>query len=267
MPPRQVYPRSERCQPLTRTDQVVAELSVLQDSLGYAFRNEGLLRLALTHPSLTHDQGTATGAQSNQRLEFLGDAVLQLVISAELYVRFPDAGEGALTKARAHLVNRSILAGQGRRLDLGPYMLLSRGEEATGGRRRSSTLADAFEAVVGALFLDGGLEVARGFILAQFQDALGNLGAIPNLDNPKGDLQEILQADSSEAPVYRLVSSSGPDHNRLFLSVVSHGGVDLGSGQGRTKKEAEGEAARAALVVLRSSLADAGSRPQVRTEP
>jgi ribonuclease III len=240
----------------TQVDRAVAELSVLQDRLRYVFQDEGLLRLALTHASLAHDQGTATVAQNNQRLEFLGDAVLQLVISTELFARFPEADEGPLTKARAHLVNRSILAGQGRRLDLGRHMLLSRGEEATGGRRRSSTLADAFEALIGALFLDGGLEVARGFILAQFQDAMGDLGAIPNLDNPKGDLQEILQANSSEAPVYRLESTSGPDHDRMFVSVVTHRGVELGRGQGRSKKEAEGEAARSALAALRAALPD-----------
>ena len=245
----------------------MAELNDLLESLGHRFEDDGLLRLALTHPSLVHDQGTAAGAQNNQRLEFLGDAVLALIISAELYTRFPEAGEGALTKARAHLVNRSILAGQGRRLELGPHMLLSRGEEATGGRRRSSTLADAFEALVGALFLDGGLEVARRFVLSQFEDALGNLGAIPNHDNPKGDLQELLQTTSGEAPAYRLESTSGPDHDRVFISAVTHAGVDLGRGQGRTKKEAESEAARAALAAVKAASPELPPQPDIKKAP
>jgi ribonuclease-3 len=245
----------------------VAELKALQEVVGYVFRNEASLRLALTHPSVVHDPGLDVGVQNNQRLEFLGDAVLQLVISAELYARFPDAGEGPLTKARAHLVNQRILAGRGRKLDLGRYLLLSRGEEATGGRRRSSTLADAFEALVGALYVDGGLGVARGFVLSQFQDALGDLGSIPNLDNPKGDLQELLQATSSEAPFYRLESTSGPDHDRVFVSVVLHRGVELGRGRGRSKKEAESEAARAALATSKGAKSPPPSHPAVRTAP
>jgi ribonuclease-3 len=230
---------------------VVSELRAVQERLGYDFGKEALLLQALKHPSLAREQGS--NSQNNQRLEFLGDAVLQLVITAELYHRFPEAEEGAMTKARAHLVNRSALARRGQALGLGEALQLSRGEEATGGRLRTSTLADAFEAVIGAVFLDGGLEVVRAFILGQFEAALGALGTIPNLDNPKGDLQEILQSGSAEAPQYRLESTSGPDHDRRFVAAVYHRGMLLGRGEGRSKKAAESEAARAALHQLRTA--------------
>lgn len=228
----------------------VTELRVLQERMQYEFRDEEKLRLALTHPSMAHEQRALS--LNNQRLEYLGDAVLQLVIAAELYVRFPEAGEGPLTKARAHLVNRLTLATLGERLRLGDYLLLSRGEETSGGRNRVSTLADTFEAVVGALYLDGGLEEAKAFILRLFSEPLGSIGTIPNLDNPKGELQEKLQAHSNEAPQYRLESVTGPDHERQFVSVVHHLGEPLGRGEGRSKKEAESQAARAALTRLQN---------------
>jgi ribonuclease-3 len=228
----------------------VTELGTVEGQLGYRFSDEALLLQALTHPSLSREQGPA--ALNNQRLEFLGDAVLQLIITDELYSRFRLADEGSLTKARAHLVNRTALAHHGDNLGLGQALRLSRGEEATGGRGRASTLADAFEAVIGAMFLDGGLEVARRFILDQFQKALGALGTIPNLENPKGDLQEILQATGCQAPQYRLESTSGPDHDRRFVAAVHHQGEVLGRGEGRSKKLAESEAARAALAQLRT---------------
>jgi ribonuclease-3 len=216
------------------------------------FHDAGLLRLALTHPSLAHEQGTHA-VPHNQRLEFLGDAVLQLVLTAELYRKFPHVGEGPLTKARAQMANRRTLATQGRRLGLGEHLLLSRGEEATGGRDRASAVADAFEAVLGAIYLDGGLELARAFVLRQFRGEFGELEVIPSLENPKGELQEILQAISSEPPRYRLESLSGPDHDRLFECAVYHRGTELGRGRGKSKKEAESRAAQAALEHLRGS--------------
>jgi len=134
-------------------------LEDLQTALGYRFRDAALLSLSLTHPSVVHEEG---GEQNhNQRLEFLGDAVIQLAITSELYQRFPGLGEGALTQARAQLVNRTSLAAQARRLQLGQHLILSRGEDSSGGRARSSTLADAFEAIIGAVYVDGGFETAR----------------------------------------------------------------------------------------------------------
>ena len=222
----------------------------LQTRMGYAFHDPGLLRLALTHPSVAHEQGVPM--QTNQRLEFLGDAVLQLVLTQELYEKFPSFDEGPLTKARAKLVNRRTLAEHARELDLGRNLTLSRGEEMHGGRERPSALADAFEALLGAIVLDGGFEVARAFILGRFQTAFGGLAAIPTIENPKGELQELLQASSTEAPDYHVVSASGPDHDRVFECTVHHGGVELARGRGKSKKAAESEAALAALNRLRA---------------
>lgn len=227
----------------------MSQYEELQNKLGYNFRDLELLKLALTHPSVAHEQGTPM--QTNQRLEFLGDAVLQLVLTRELYEKFPAFDEGPLTKARAKLVNRQTLAEHGAILDLGAHLMLSRGEDTHGGRSRPSALADAYEALVGAVFLDGGFEVAREFILRKFSGDLGGLAVIPIMENPKGELQELLQAVSSEAPQYTVVSATGPDHDRIFECTVQHGGVELARGRGKSKKAAESEAALAALVKLR----------------
>jgi ribonuclease-3 len=216
--------------------------------LGYRFKDLDLLRQALTHPSVAHEKGVPV--RHNQRLEFLGDAVLQLVLTRDLYEKFSTFGEGPLTKARAKLVNRNSLAEKGRDLSLGVYLVLSRGEETHGGRNRVSALADTFEAVLGALFLDGGFAAAEEFVRRLFQKGLGDLPAIPILENPKGELQELLQAVSSEAPHYVAVSATGPDHDRVFECTVRHAGMELARGRGKSKKEAESDAALAALAVL-----------------
>ena len=229
----------------------MATLADLQARLGYAFRDEALLRLALTHPSVAHEKGAAI--EHNQRLEFLGDAVLQLALTRELYEKFPAFDEGPLTKARAKLVNRRTLAVHGRAVNLGEYLILSRGEEVHGGRERSSALADALESVIGALFLDGGYEAARAFILREFGPMLGEVAAPPSLENPKGELQEFLQAKSPDAPMYHVVSATGPDHDRVFECTVHHGGIELARGSGKSKKAAESEAALNALNKLRAA--------------
>jgi len=228
----------------------VNEYQELEQRLGYTFTDQGLLRLALTHPSVAHEQGLPM--QHNQRLEFLGDAVLQLVLTRDLYQKFPSFGEGPLTKARAKLVNRKSLAEKGATLDLGRHLILSRGEESHGGRERPSALADTFEAVLGALFLDGGFAAADHFVRDHFTEAFGELSDIPILENPKGELQELLQSRSPEAPHYHVASASGPDHDRIFECTVHHGGVELARGQGKSKKTAESAAAFAALTKLRS---------------
>jgi ribonuclease-3 len=227
----------------------VSEYQELQETLRYNFRDPELLKLALTHPSVAHEQGAPV--QTNQRLEFLGDAVLQLVLTRELYEKYPSFDEGPLTKARAKLVNRRTLTEHGRRLGLGPFLILSRGEEMHGGRERPSALADAYEALLGAIFLDGGFEIASTFILREFGSAFSGLSVIPTLENPKGELQELLQSVSSEAPEYRVVSATGPDHDRMFECTVHHGGMELARGRGKSKKAAESEAALAALTKLR----------------
>ena len=227
----------------------VTGYEALQDRLGYVFRDRALLQLALTHPSVAHEHNAAL--ETNQRLEFLGDAVLQLVLTRELYEKFPAFDEGPLTKARAKLVNRRTLAERARHLAIGEHLIVSRGEELHGGRERPSALADTYEALLGAIFLDGGFEAARDFILREFQAAFGGLLVIPILENPKGELQELLQAVSPEAPQYHVVSATGPDHDRIFECTVHHAGAELARGQGKSKKAAESEAALAALTRLR----------------
>jgi ribonuclease III len=218
-------------------------------SLGYQFRDDRLMRLALTHPSVAHENGTATA--HNQRLEFLGDAVLGLVLTQKLYEEFPAFDEGSLTKARAKLVNRHALAGRARSLRLGEHLILSRGEETSGGRDRSSALADAYEALLGAIFLDGGFEAVREFILREFTGAFDELAARPVIENPKGELQEFLQSRSPEAPTYQTVQISGSDHEPLFECAVLHDGAELARGQGKNKKAAESAAAMVALGTLK----------------
>ena len=226
----------------------MSDLTLLQQRLGYTFRDESLLRLALTHPSVTHESG---GSQAhNQRLEFLGDAVLQLVLTRELYEKFPAFDEGSLTKTRAKLVNCRALAERAGALDLGAHLVLSHGEEMHGGRERPSALADTFEALLGAIYLDGGLDAAREFILREFVPA--QISEFQAIENPKGELQELLQARSSHAPEYHVVSAVGPDHDRLFECTVEHEGVELARGSGKSKKAAESDAALAALNKLRA---------------
>jgi ribonuclease-3 len=227
----------------------MSDFAELQIRLGYPFRNEDLLQLALTHPSVAHEIGEPTA--HNQRLEFLGDAVLQLVLTHELYDKYSAFNEGPLTKARAKLVNRRTLAEHARALGIGAHLILSRGEETSGGRERASTLADAFESLVGAIFLDGGFDAAREFILREFSAAFGKLSVIPTIENPKGELQELLQARSSESPQYHVVSATGPDHDRVFECIVQHDGMELARGSGKSKKAAETDAALAALKKLR----------------
>src|ERR1035441_5264013 len=227
----------------------VSDFNALQTRIEYRFQDISLLRLALTHPSVAHEQGRLV--RHNQRLEFLGDAVLGLVLTRELYDKFPMVSEGPLTKARAQMINSRTLADQAHRIDLQNDLILSRGEEANQGRNRASALADGYEALIGAVFLDGGFDAARSFVLRSFREAFGELTSIPHLENPKGELQEILQAKSPDAPQYVVAGATGPDHDRDFECVVTHGGIELGRGRGKSKKEAESEAAVAALKTLR----------------
>jgi ribonuclease-3 len=231
-------------------------LDDLQTRLGHRFSDPSLLRLALSHPSISHEAGASQA--HNQRLEYLGDAVLQLVLSQELYCRYPQHDEGPLTKIRAQLVNQAALADQGRLLGLGDHLILSRGEQLNGGRERPSILADAYEAVLGALFLDGGYEPARVVILQCFRDAFTEVESTASVDNPKGALQEILQAISSEAPQYQVVAATGPDHDRNFECAVLHKGEEIGRGLGKSKKLAESQAAAVALERLKAKHFGAG---------
>lgn len=217
----------------------------LEQRLGYKFRKPALLKEALTHPSVGHEK--QRHQSDNQRLEFLGDAVLQLITTEYLYAHFPGLQEGTLTKLRARLVSRDALRAQAEDLDLGEHLLMGRGEEASGGRARSSALADAFEAVIGAIYLDSDFATARDFVLREMRTALEEVRQEPVDINPKGELQEILQSIAMRGPTYEVISATGPEHAKTFVVEVRWEGKTLGRGNGRSKQAAEVEAARDAL--------------------
>jgi ribonuclease-3 len=220
-------------------------VSSLEDRIRYHFRNPLLLSEALTHPSVAHEGKRPHF--DNQRLEFLGDAVLQLVITEHLFARYKEAGEGRLTSRRSRLVSRESLKVHGAGLDLGRHLLIGRGEEASGGRRRDSTLADAFEALLGAIYLDSDLETVRRFILEEMRVDLERIEEEPLEVNPKGQLQELLQAISPRSPLYELLSQEGREHEKTFSVRVVWENKVLGAGTGRSKKQAETAAALVAL--------------------
>ncbi len=242
----------------------------LEARIGYKFRNSLLLAEALTHSSLGHE--TQQVHFDNQRLEYLGDAVLQLLFSEYLYRRFTEAAEGHLTKSRARLVSGEALAVYAQNIALGEHLMMGRGDESSGGRRRASTLADAFEALVGAIYLDGGLGAARSFVLTQAREPLSTVHQQPPLEiNPKGRLQEILQAlppmagsDSATPrnPTYRIVAQTGPDHAKCFTAQVDWNHLTLGRGQGASKQQAESAAAIDALRAERWNTPETTSAPQ-----
>ena len=180
----------------------------IEQRIGYKFRNSLLLAEALTHPSLAYE--TQKPHFDNQRLEFLGDAVLQLILTTDLYHRFPEFAEGTMTKLRSRLVSRAALQEYARDIGLGQYLLIGKGEESSGGRDRPSTLADAFEALIGAIYLDSGFPEAQRFVLECCEEKMTRIAAKPIEKNPKGELQEILQSLSQRGPTYRVVSETGP---------------------------------------------------------
>ena len=220
-------------------------MNPLEERIGYKFRNPLLLEEALTHPSVRHE--TQLNNFDNQRLEFLGDAVLQLVITEHLFSHFKNEAEGKLTKLRSRLVSREALTVHAAGLGIGRHLMMGRGEEASGGRERTSTLADAFEALVGAIYLDSDLPTVRQFILAQAASDLVQLLEEPIDINPKGQLQELLQAISPRSPAYEVISQSGPEHEKTFVVRALWEGITLGEGTGRSKKQAETAAAIQAM--------------------
>ena len=217
----------------------------LESRIDYKFRNSLLLAEALTHPSLAYE--SQKPHFDNQRLEFLGDAVIQLIITEELFHRFPAFPEGQLTKLRSRLVSRTALAKFANEIHLGDYILLGKGEQASGGSKRHSTLADAFEALIGAIYMDSGRKAAQAIVLRLIENEMDHLEDSPEEKNPKGQLQELLQALHPEAPEYAIVAENGPDHRRVFQAQVSWRGDILATGKGKSKKEAEARAAGEAL--------------------
>lgn len=220
----------------------------LYQRLSYHFKNEDLLRQAMTHRSLT--RGRKNKSETNERLEFLGDAVLGMVVTEVLFHRFPQASEGELTKAKSNIVSRDKLAGQARKIQLGRFLYLGKGEEQSGGRNRESNLANALEALLGAMYLDGGLRIVHSYIQNHLLDDMEKLLAHKFHNNYKSWLLEYVQSQGNPYPEYEILEELGPDHKKQFTVGVSVNGTVLGKGSGDSKKRAEQEAARNAIVKL-----------------
>jgi ribonuclease-3 len=228
------------------TDDKSKEVTgIVAKRLGYEFVDPGLLLKALTHKSFANEQ--LTKGEDNQRLEFLGDAVLGLVVAEELMDRLPGAPEGQLTPKRAAIVNEIRLAELAAKINLGTIIRLGRGEEKNNGRDRSSILADAVEAVIGAIYLDGGFSAAKQVVINWLGSALDNVAKDDFLGDPKTLLQEKFQSLNTEAPIYRVVNEEGPDHDKIFEVEISLGDTVLARGRGKSKKDAEKDAAKRAL--------------------
>jgi ribonuclease-3 len=221
-------------------------MNPLEQRIKYKFRNSLLLAEALTHPSLGHE--TQRHHFDNQRLEFLGDAVLQLIFTEYFFDQYQNLSEGQLTKLRARIVSREGLKILADRIGVGKYLMMGRGEEASGGRERASTLSDAFEALIGAMYLDSDFVTVRRIVLTEARELLEELEIDQPDTNPKGRLQEILQAISPVSPTYPIIDQSGPEHQKRFVATIVWDGRELGVGEGRSKKEAETAAARDALT-------------------
>lgn len=224
----------------------------LEQALGLDFRDRGLLRQALTHRSFVNEN-SKDDADSYERLEFLGDVVVRLIVSEELYHRLPDCDEGGLTRRWTALLSQRALAAVAERLQVAPYVVLGRGFEATGGRHGDAILGDVMESLIAAVYLDAGYETTKKFVLEALApeiDAACQPGWRP--DNPKADLQEFLQGNGKPTPIYRVVDSAGPAHQPRFTVEVQSDGQTLGTGTGGSKNAAETEAARTALSALTS---------------
>lgn len=222
-------------------------LNELSERLGVCFHDWGLLDQALTHTSYANESKNTKKLQHNERLEFLGDAVLELATSTYLFAHFPNLPEGELTKARASVVCEPALYRRAKELDLGKYLLLGHGERVSGGDKRPSILADAFEAVIGAIYLDLGWEKARDYVLEQLKVELVEVDSGHNIKDYKTMLQEKVQRHPGQKIIYELLSATGPDHDKIFETAVRINGLAYGVGKGHSKKESEQQAAKQAL--------------------
>jgi len=237
-----------------QTGQVVRlrdEFEGLQRAIEYRFRDRGLLEHAMTHTSRANED-VSGGVADNESLEFLGDAVLGFIIADMLFREFPASTEGQKSKIKASLVSTTTLARQAERLSLGSHLLLGRGEEKTGGRRKQALLADGYEALIAAIYLDGGIDEARAFIVREFGQMLADVKStgLPGHDF-KSALQEYLQGAERSLPEYRLTGTMGPDHHKQFQVAVFVGDESIAEAVGGSKKEAEQQAAQLALAALR----------------
>ena len=228
---------------------ILSDLGALQTILDVNFKDESLLQQALVHRSYLNEN-SLLHLVSNERLEFLGDAVLGFVVASELYSRFPDFSEGELTKLRSALVRGETLTRIALSLQLGDYLYLGHGEEESGGRSRSRNLSCTLEAVIGAVFLDQGLDIAKGFILKLLGSELDGVVEDKFAADYKSELQQVIQSEHKITPVYRTIEEMGPDHAKIFTVEVLAGDSVLGRGCGRSKRAAETDAARHALQGL-----------------
>jgi len=228
---------------------ILVDLVALQETLGVSFDELSLLEQAMVHSSYINENPDIV-LTSNERLEFLGDAILGLIVAEKLYQDFPDLTEGEMTKLRSVLVRRDTLACVAKAIRLGDYLYLGKGEEASGGRHKSANLAGALEAVIAAIFLDSSLTITRDFVLKLFKEELQKVIRQDTGVDYKSRLQELIQSRDRSTPTYRLVEAMGPDHDRRFTVEVIAGDTVLGRGSGRSKKVAETEAARLALEQL-----------------
>jgi ribonuclease-3 len=233
-----------------RVVRIRDEFDTLERAIDYRFRDRGLLEHAMTHTSRANED-VSGGMADNESLEFLGDAVLGFVVADLLFREFPGSNEGQKSKMKASLVSTATLAQQAERLSLGDHMLLGRGEEKSGGRRKQALLADSYEALIAAIYLDGGVEQAQAFVVREFEPLVADARerGVWGHDH-KSALQEHLQARDEPLPEYRLTGTIGPDHHKQFQVEVVVGGDTIAEGIGRSKKEAEQEAARSALEKL-----------------
>jgi len=227
----------------------LTDLATLQQTLGVSFNDLSLLEQALVHSSYVNEN-PGFAPTSNERLEFLGDAILGFIIARELYMRFPNLSEGEMTKLRSSLVRRDALSRIARAISLGNYLYLGKGEEASGGRRKPVNLAGALEAVIAAIFLDRGLSIARDFVLKAADKELNKMLSQGVEADYKSRLQELIQARYQQTPTYKIIEATGPDHDRTFTVEVRVGNTILGRGSGKSKKAAEAEAARLVLDQL-----------------
>jgi ribonuclease-3 len=230
------------------------EFEPLERTIGYRFRDHGLLEHALTHRSRVHEDASG-GVFDNESLEFLGDSILGFVIADMLFRQFPQHNEGQKSKLKASIVSAAALARLGERISLGEFLILGRGEEKTGGRRKHALIADCYEALIAAIYLDGGFEPVRAFINRQFQELIDEArrsGGEPSFtEDYKSALQEYLQREGKGLPEYRIAAEIGPAHRRRFEVEVLVGGETVAKAEGRSKKDAAQAAARTALESLR----------------
>lgn len=225
-------------------------LSKLEEKIEYVFKNKGLATEALSHSSYVNER-KINKIKCNERLEFLGDAVLEMVSSDYLFTNYPNMLEGNMSKLRASLVCETALAKSAKMINLGDYILLGKGEEGLGGRMRASVTSDAFEAIIGAMYLDGGIEVAKNFI---HKYVLYDVDSFINDIDSKSKLQELVQSKDNKLKIeYRVVDESGPEHEKVFIVDVLVGNEVYGTGRGHSKKNAEKEAAKEAIKIFSQS--------------